>query len=101
MNTYSTDEANINALKEKLTKERSIDTGLLANGRFGCRFPGFTRSFTVDSKSRIAHEKTHGMHSQPSTLPIPTCVANVKDVCNYQPALLEYGMLFMNFTDVI
>ena len=42
------------------------------------------------------------MHSQPSALPIPTSVANVKDdVRNYQLALLEYGMLFMNFTDAI
>ena len=102
VDTYIINEENINALKEKLKKERSIDTGLLANGRFGCRFPGCTKSFTFDGKSRIAHEKTHGMHSHPSALPIPTSVASVKDdVRNYQLALLEYGMLFMNFTDAI
>ena len=91
VDTYIINKENINALKEKLKKERSIDTGLLANGRFGCRFPGCTKSFIFDGRSRIAHEKTHGMHCQPSALPIPTSVANVKDdVRNYQLALLEY-----------
>ena len=92
----------MNALKEKLKKDRSIDTGLPANGRFSCRFPGCTKSFTFYGKSPIAHEKTYGMHSQPSALPISTSVANVKDdVRNYQFGLLEYGMLFMNFTGAI
>ena len=76
VDTYIVNESNINALKG------SIDIGLL----------------TFDDKSRIAHEKTHGMHSQPSASPIPTSVDNVKDdVRNYQFALLEYGMLFIKF----
>ena len=66
VDTYIVNESNINALKEKLQKERSVDVHILANGRFGCTFPGCTKSFTFDGKSRITHEKTHGIHLQPS-----------------------------------
>ena len=101
LDTFSVKEANINDLKEKLQKERSIDFRV-ANGRFGCRFPGCTNSFTFDGKSRIRHEKTHGMHSCSSALPMSNPAVNAKDdVRNYQLALLEYGVLFISFTDAI
>ena len=102
VDAYIVNEANINDLKEKLQKERSIDIRLLADGRFGCRFPGCTKSFTFDGMSRIRHEKTHGMHSCSSALPMSNPAVNAKDdVRNYQLALLEYDMLFINFTDAI
>ena len=102
VDTYIVNETNINSLMEKLQKERRVDSSVLANGRFGCRFPGCTKSFAFDGKRRITHEKTHGLHSQHTASLIPSTVAKVKDdVRNYQLALLEYGMLFLNFSDAI
>ena len=92
VDTYVVNETNINALMEELQKKRRADVGVLADGRFGCRFSGCTKSFTFDGKRRIAHEKTHGLHSHP-TASTSTPVTK-DDVRNYQLALLEYGMLF-------
>ena len=99
VDTYVVNETNINALMEELQKKRRADVGVLADGRFGCRFSGCTKSFAFDGKRRIAHEKTHGLHSHP-TASTSTPVTK-DDVRNYQLALLEYGMLFLNFSDAI
>jgi hypothetical protein len=102
VDTYIVNETNINSLMEKLQKERRVDSSVLTNGSFGSRFPGCTKSFAFDGKRRITHEKTHGLHSQHTASLIPSTVAKVKDdVRNYQLALLEYGMLFLNFSDAI
>ena len=99
VDTYIVNETNINVLMEKLQKEQRADVGVLSDGRFGCRFPGCKKSFTFDGKRRVAHEKTHGLHAHSSTS-IPTSAVK-DDVRNYQLALLEYGILFLNFSGAI
>ncbi len=100
VDTYIVNEQNINAHIEALENETRIDIGLLPNGRFACRYPGCKKTFAFDGKRHIAHEKTHGLHETvPSTT---TRAAIINDDCrNYQLALLEYGMLFLNFSDAI
>lgn len=98
VDTYVVNETNINALIEKLHKHKA-DVAVLPDGRFECRFPGCTKSFALDGKRRITHEKTHGLHSQ-AKVSTSTPIAK-DDVCNYQLALLEYGMLFLNFSDAV
>jgi hypothetical protein len=100
VDTYVVNEQNINAHIEALESESRIDIGILPNGRFACRYPGCKKNFAFDGKRRIAHEKIHGLHGPvPSTT---TCGTIVNDDCrNYQLALLEYGMLFLNFSDAI
>jgi hypothetical protein len=70
-----------------------------SNGRYPCRYPGCTKTFSHDGKRCISHEKTHGLHEQTSqsTLHNDTSIAskNRDDMLNYQYALLEYGMLFL------
>ena len=99
VDVYVVNENNIEAHIEELQKESRANDGRLPDGRFGCRFPGCRKSFACNGKRRFLHEKTHGLHTsvKPSTLP-PV----VKDdVRNYQLALLEYGMLYLNFSDAI
>lgn len=99
VDNYIVNETNINVLMENLQKEQRADAGVLSDGRFGCRFPGCKKSFAFDGKRRVAHEKTHGLHAC-STTSTATPAAK-DDVRNYQLALLEYGMLFLNFSDAI
>ena len=96
---YVVNEKNIDVHIEELEKESRANEGRLPDGRFGCRFPGCKKSFASNGKRRFLHEKTHGLH--PSVKP-PTYTPVVKDdVRNYQLALLEYGMLYLNFCDAI
>ena len=102
VDNYIINEDNIAILMEDLEKHRYNDVGKLDNGRFACRFNSCSKTFAHDGKRRIAHEKTHGMHSHSTDKQHTICPVPVKDdVSNYQHALLEYGMLFLNFCDAI
>ena len=76
------------------------NVGLLENGRYACQFAGCKKSFAFNGKHRIAHEATHGLHQ--SIAPIKgTTIPPTRDVRNYQLAILEYGLLYLNFCDAI
>lgn len=74
-------------------------------GRFVCRFPGCTKSFAHAGKVRKDHE---AMHDPPFVADPPysqvlkyTSKKETDDMYNYQKALLDYGMLILNFWDAI
>jgi hypothetical protein len=99
VDTYIVNEKNIDAHIEELEQESKFNEGRLPDGRFGCRFPGCKKSFANNGKRRFLHEKTHGLHPNVKR---PTHSITVKDdVLNYQLALLEYGMLYLNFCDAV
>ena len=92
---YVVNEKNIDVHIEELEKESRGNEGRLSDGRFGCRFP----VIASNGKRRSLHEKTHGLH--PSVkFPAYTPVVE-DDVLNYQLAVLEYGMLYLNYCDAI
>lgn len=71
-----------------------------SQGRFPCRFPGCPKSFVHNGKLRKEHESKHnppvaaGAHHE---LP----VEGDDDMLAYQKALLDYGILILNFFDAI
>ncbi len=81
-------------------EERETASYLTADGRHKCRFPGCSKTFKYDGKSRRDHEGQHG-------IPTATLVKAVSlkspqdDMFNYQLALLEIGLLIQNFYDAI
>lgn len=81
---------------------------LTADGRFRCRAPGCRRSFAHDGKLRRDHEAGHRppvvIDPPPPSLFVVDSVVNEEDrddMLSYQKALLEYGMLILNFWDAI
>lgn len=81
---------------------------LTADGRFRCRAPGCRRSFAHDGKLRRDHEAGHippvVIDPPPPSLFVVDSVVNEEDrddMLSYQKALLEYGMLILNFWDAI
>ena len=77
------------------------------DGKYPCRFPGCQKVFARDGKHRRAHEAKHN----PPVI-IPQQVSSVildaepppaeqDDMLCYQKALLEYGLLLLNFWDAI
>eukprot|EP00794_Sanderia_malayensis_P021150 gene21150-23228_t len=85
------------------TKEQ-LDSGarqtLTGDGRYLCRFPGCTKSFKFDGKSRQDHEASHTENDKVGEKK----VSNTKcddDLYNYQSSFLELSMLIFNFYDAI
>ena len=81
---------------------------LTPDGRFRCRAPGCTRTFAHDGKVRRDHEAGHRppviIDPPPRSLfVIDTAVDEEKrdDMLSFQKALLDYGMLILNFWDGI
>ncbi|XP_065067588.1 uncharacterized protein LOC135693129 [Rhopilema esculentum] len=67
------------------------------DGMYLCRKHGCLQTFKFDGKRRIEHEKMHGLHKK-----APNTSAIVKDdMFNYQCALLDIGMVLMNFFDAV
>ena len=99
MDVYVVNEKNIEGHIEELEKESRASDSRLPDGHFGCRFPGCKKSFACNGKRRFLHEKTHRFH--PSVKPSTFAPVMKDDVRNYQLGLLEYGMLFLNFSDAI
>ena len=79
-------------------KEKQADVGILPDGKFPCRFPSCKKTFAHDGKCREAHEKTHGLKKAEVTATPTQCS---DDMLNFQLALLEYGMLYKNFSDAV
>ena len=89
---------------ERQAKEQEID----AEGRYPCRSPGCTKTFAHDGKLRRDHEARHnppvvihGPSSNFLTIDSETSEDKRDDMFAYQKALLDYGMLILNFWDAI
>ena len=76
-----------------------------ANGRYRCRYPGCKKTFSNDGKWRMMHERAHNppvsIAEQPMLEEIYSSYTVANDMYNYQRALLEYGMVVINFLDAI
>ena len=94
-------EEEMGRLVKKLEKGKDNDVGMLPNGRFPCRYAGCKKSFVRDGKAREDHEKAHGLHKEQSAAGHLDETVDRDDMLNYQYALLEYGMLFRNFSDAV
>jgi hypothetical protein len=88
------DERQLQSLKDKT-----------ADGRYKCRFPGCSKTFSYDGKWQQLHEKSHNppvcIEEQPMLVEIYCGEVVSDDMYNYQRALLDYGMVIMNFLDAI
>ena len=80
------------------SKDRTLD------GRYKCRFPGCKKTFQSDGKWRQSHEQSHSppvsIQEQPLLTEIHDDIVQ-DDMYNYQKALLDYGMVILNFFDAI
>ena len=81
----------MNQLISKLEKEKEADLGML---------PSCKKSFARDGKVRADHQKTHGLQRDHLTT-VMEKLTQRDDMLNYQYALVEYGMLFRNFSDAV
>ena len=76
------------------SKDRTLD------GRYKCRFLGCKKTFQSDGKWRQSHEQSHSppvsIQEQPLLTEIHDDVVQ-DDMYNYQKALLDYGMVILNF----
>ena len=74
------------------------------SGRFPCRFPGCSKTFAYHGKLQKDHEAKHN-----PLVPVPSSDAHIlkstsledDDMLSYQRALLDYGLLILNFFDGI
>ena len=75
-------------------------------GRYPCRAPGCSKTFAHSGKSRRNHEASHNPPVFIAEPNIPVLDAKSPpeekdDMLSYQKALLEYGLLLLNFWDAI
>ncbi len=107
-------DATISTLISEQEKQAVVEqTHLNENGRFLCRFPGCSKTFKYNGKSRRKHEQSHNppittsvadtsVHSDVSSYkPTTSTTQIVDDVFNYNAALLSEGLLFLNFLDSV
>ena len=76
----------------------------LLNGRYKCRFPGCRKTYASDGKWREIHEQSHNPPVNIQERSLLTEIHEedtVDDMYNYQKALIEYGMVILNFFDAI
>ncbi len=75
------------------------------NGRYKCKFPGCEKTFSNDGKWLMVHERAHDppvyIEEQPMLGEIYSTDIVADDMYNYQRALLQYGMVIINFLDAI
>ncbi len=77
---------------------------MTSSGRYKCRFPGCNKTFKSDGKWRHTHKQSHSPPVNIEEQPLLTDIHDditADDVYNCQKALLEYGMLILNFFDAI
>ena len=79
-----------------------------AEGRYPCRCKGCQKTFAFDGKHRRQHEMQHSPPPKVNEYEIANVVCNTTideherdDMFAYQRALLDYGMLLLNFWDAI
>lgn len=89
---------------EQHAREQQVN----AQGRYPCRSPGCNKTFAHDGKLRRDHELKHNPPVVIDEPPTDIFVIDSKftednkdDMLSYQKALLEYGMLVLNFWDAI
>ena len=79
------------------------------DGHFPCRFPGCSKSFKYNGKSRKNHELSHDppvviLEDGHDSTPTKSTVSPSKgddDMFNYNTALLAEGLFFLNFLDAV
>ena len=102
------DETITSLISAQERQEMVNEIELNPDGRFPCRFPGCSKSFKFNGKSRKRHELSHDppvdvSDNCDSILP-PSQVSPSKDgddVFNYNTALLAEGLFFLNFLDAV
>lgn len=79
-----------------------------AEGSYPCRYKGCSKTFAFDGKHRRQHEMQHSPPPDVNEYDIANVVCNTTideherdDMFAYQRALLDYGMLLLNFWDAI
>ena len=89
---------------EQHAREQQVN----AQGRYPCRSPCCSKTFSHDGKLRRDHELKHNPPVVIDEPPADTFVIESKltednkdDMLSYLKALLEYGMLVLNFWDAI
>ena len=88
----------------KLCEEMELEVN--EEGRYPCRAPDCTKTFAHSGRSRRNHEASHNppvIIAKPNVplldaKPPPT---EKDDMLSYQKALLEYGLLLLNFWDAV
>ena len=74
------------------------------DGRFVCRFPGCKKTFAHNGKLKMDHEASHDppvVVKDQGSYHKQTKGNDGDDMLAYQKALLDYGMLILNFWDAI
>ena len=89
-------------------EQEASTTGVNSEGSYFCRFPGCQKTFAHNGKVRREHEANHNppvVIVQPPTgsFILHSSVDEDKrdEMLAYQKALLDYGMLILNFWDTI
>ena len=89
---------------EQHAREQQVN----AQGRYPCRSPGCSKTFAHDGKLRRDHELKHNPPVVIDAPPTDLFVIDSRfseddrdDMLAYQKALLEYGMLVVNFWDAV
>lgn len=102
------------SINEEHERQLKVDEqAITPEGRFPCRYEGCPKSFKFDGKSRRTHEATHNIvfdetrNDLLNTMPEQSLSEEVKksesddDMFNYNTALLNEGLHFMNFLDAV
>lgn len=91
---------------QEYTKAKKYSAG--AQERYPCRYKGCTKTFVHDGKRRREHESQHYPPPKVDDLDVSNLVCDVEieeqyrdDMYAYQKALLDYGILLLNFWDAI
>lgn len=94
--------AAVESLEDKQLKRLKDKT---ADGRYKCRFLGCEKTFSNDGKWRMMHERARDppvrIEEQLMLVEIFDGDVVADDMYNYQRALLDYGMVVINFLDAI
>lgn len=111
VNTFVIDQLRNQAVRESvLVMQRQQEVrqeDVTPEGRYKCRAPCCDKTFAHDGKLRRDHEAQHNppvIVEQPATTFIMNSPVNPgerDDMLSYQKALLDYGMLLINFWDAI
>jgi len=108
VNKEMMDETITSMISAQERQEMVNEIELNPDGRFPCRFPGCSKSFKYNGKSRKRHELSHDppvdVSDNCDSSSTPAQVLPLKDgddVFNYNTALLAEGLFFLNFLDAV
>ncbi|CAH3154050.1 unnamed protein product, partial [Porites evermanni] len=93
---------------EQGARQQEITVDREGRRRFKCRAPGCNKDFAHDGKLRRDHEAKHNSPVAIDQIPARLFVLDTPvddddgdDMLSYQKALLDYGMIVINFWDAI